>query len=277
MKQLAKDFATHASQGILRCLPSRNATKKTLRRRRGYQNLRQEGSVNREYADITAGANTTLSRFVAEVEKFRRLRTDLRCSLSYDVQKQIGIELYHIASDDDRFLRQSELPLFDNLTYTQAAHKIQLVNSALDILDVLKFRADSLGGHWNINEKVCANLEHLLLCIRHCLVRTFVHKAWDEACDSPEWRYHSRRQLKFGGDKWCAEFSNNQRPTSTTWPWSIRPSLAVLWGVCWMFYPSGNEAGQQRHNQQQFGWQPAFQFPQPALGGQHMPHPSPGT
>jgi hypothetical protein len=31
-------------------------------------------------------------------------------------------------------------------------------------------------------------------------------------------------------------FPNRQRPRCTTMPWSIWPSLVVLWGVCWMFY-----------------------------------------
>jgi hypothetical protein len=34
---------------------------------------------------------------------------------------------------------------------------------------------------------------------------------------------------KFGG------FQNRQRPRCTTMPWTIWPSLVVLWGVCWMF------------------------------------------
>lgn len=32
------------------------------------------------------------------------------------------------------------------------------------------------------------------------------------------------------------EFPNNLRHLCTTMPWSIWPALAVLWGVCWMFY-----------------------------------------
>lgn len=31
------------------------------------------------------------------------------------------------------------------------------------------------------------------------------------------------------------EFPNNIRHTCTTMPWTILPSLLVLWGVCWMF------------------------------------------
>ena len=35
-----------------------------------------------------------------------------------------------------------------------------------------------------------------------------------------------------------SEFPNGVRHSCTTMPWTIIPSLAVLWGVCWMFYPS---------------------------------------
>ena len=31
-----------------------------------------------------------------------------------------------------------------------------------------------------------------------------------------------------------------RRTNGTTWPWSIKISLMVLWGVCWMFYGSPN-------------------------------------
>jgi hypothetical protein len=33
-----------------------------------------------------------------------------------------------------------------------------------------------------------------------------------------------------------SEFSSRLRPPCTTMPWTIWPALAVLWGVCWMFY-----------------------------------------
>lgn len=39
-------------------------------------------------------------------------------------------------------------------------------------------------------------------------------------------------------------FPNAFRHSCTTMPWTIWPSLAILWGVCWMFYgtPPGYEA-----------------------------------
>lgn len=55
-----------------------------------------------------------------------------------------------------------------------------------------------------------------------------------------------------------AEFPNRQRPLCTTMPWTIWPSLVVLWGVCWMFYdrdqlqdttywPTSTNGGQSTH------------------------------
>jgi hypothetical protein len=40
-----------------------------------------------------------------------------------------------------------------------------------------------------------------------------------------------------------AEFPNRRRPKCTTMPWNIWPSLVVLWGVCWMFYPASSHQG----------------------------------
>jgi hypothetical protein len=99
-------------------------------------------------------------------------------------------------------------------------------------------------------------------------MQTFVAKALESVVASSEWQNHWRRQLKFGGDKWCSEFSNNQRPISTTWPWSIRPSLAVLWGVCWMFYPSGEEAYDDWSGSGWQNWQSAPQGEDASRSGQ---------
>jgi hypothetical protein len=35
-------------------------------------------------------------------------------------------------------------------------------------------------------------------------------------------------------------FPNNHKSLCTTMPWNILPALAVLWGVCWMFYDPMN-------------------------------------
>ena len=48
------------------------------------------------------------------------------------------------------------------------------------------------------------------------------------------WRKLLENLLSSGN---VSEFPNKHRPPCTTMPWTIRPALAVLWGVCWMFYP----------------------------------------
>lgn len=85
----------------------------------------------------------------------------------------------------------------------------------------------------SLDETNTANLEHLLLCLRDQLLRLLiaqlielVHKHVIEC---------QRDQSKHR-EEWFFEFPDARHPLSTTWPWSIRPSLAVIWGVCWMFY-----------------------------------------
>lgn len=83
-----------------------------------------------------------------------------------------------------------------------------------------------------IDDKFFANIEHLLRCVRQvaciaiaCLcfkvMSASLLQLWSRQCDN---------------DNWFTEWPNGHRPLSTTWPWNVRPSLLVLWGVCWMFY-----------------------------------------
>lgn len=38
------------------------------------------------------------------------------------------------------------------------------------------------------------------------------------------------------GSGWFFEWPGGKRPLNSTWPWAdVKPSLLVLWGVCWMF------------------------------------------
>jgi len=78
-----------------------------------------------------------------------------------------------------------------------------------------------------------ANLEHLLLCLQDQLVRLLIACCVD--CVQRHVSECQKNQIKHC-DEWFFEFPDARHPLSTTWPWSIRPSLAVLWGVCWMFY-----------------------------------------
>jgi hypothetical protein len=38
-------------------------------------------------------------------------------------------------------------------------------------------------------------------------------------------------------DDYFSEWPGIRKPLGSTWPWNIKPSLVVLWGVCWMFHP----------------------------------------
>ena len=141
------------------------------------------------------------------------------------------------ARSDERFLEYHE-PSFQQWTWKVASKKLSVIDNVLGALEYVKLSLRQIGqnGCEELDEKTMANLEYLLLRIRECLAQTTVAKAWRFIKNSMSRHHHPMERLfKYGGDKWCSEFSGNQRPMSTTWPWSIRPSLAVIWGVCWMF------------------------------------------
>lgn len=54
------------------------------------------------------------------------------------------------------------------------------------------------------------------------------------------WELLAQRLQQLFLSAWMPEFPNNFRHPCTTMPWTIWPALAVLWGVCWMFYDDGN-------------------------------------
>lgn len=86
-----------------------------------------------------------------------------------------------------------------------------------------------------------ANLTHLLCCLRQIVLNAIIQHYLDlvEAHIlhwHKSWQYRKRI-----GEGWFAEWPNGQRPLNTTWPWNVKTSLLVLWGVCWMFYgPPGH-------------------------------------
>lgn len=80
-------------------------------------------------------------------------------------------------------------------------------------------------------EKFLANLEHLIRCLRHAVIEAlFILRL----LEIPFWDQYLQQQREIEG--WFAEWPNGQPPLNTTWPYNIKPSLVVLWGVCWMFY-----------------------------------------
>lgn len=86
---------------------------------------------------------------------------------------------------------------------------------------------------WYGDELYLANLEYLLLCLRgQVLFTLFIGNASAEIIRHI---IECQRQRVRSYKQWFFEFPDARHPISTTWPWSIRPSLAVIWGVCWMF------------------------------------------
>ena len=134
------------------------------------------------------------------------------------------------------------------------------------------------------NETWTANLLHLLLCLRalayELLIRMRMkllmpiikdwYSEWDQEQISHqnEWQQQkiaNRNQMYF------AEWPGRRPPLNTTWPWLVKPSLMVLWGVCWMFYgddayhasPVGQDGHTQRAHQ--------LEIRQPRQRGQQGP------
>ncbi|KAI4233057.1 MAG: hypothetical protein LQ349_004625 [Xanthoria aureola] len=98
-------------------------------------------------------------------------------------------------------------------------------------------------------EKFIANLEHILRCLRQAALEALIHHGTRKLQeDVRHWyQYWLRdRALDHG---WFSEWPGSRRPLSTTWPWNIRPSLVVLWGVCWMFYDNSTKSVEELRQQ----------------------------
>lgn len=150
-----------------------------------------------------------------------------------------GSTLSAIAGDDRLFLKQISLSIFESRTLNEAVQLLAAIHNALKILsdcrsqhgDVwLAAQGQNLG--LSIDEKFIANYEHLLLRLQAELIQVIAHKALAELLRGG----HNKQQRKLLC--WFTEFAEKPRPLSTSFPWTIKSSLAVLWGVCWMFYGS---------------------------------------
>ncbi|KAK5107027.1 hypothetical protein LTR62_001916 [Meristemomyces frigidus] len=117
---------------------------------------------------------------------------------------------------------------------------IELFIAAKQLLETLKGQRRLLEGNEIVNlefdELGAANLEHLLLCLATALLQRFITEAFGQ---SRRWLVECQRDQNIHAEDWFFEYPRGQHPLSTTWPWALKPSLAVLWGVCWMFYTPG--------------------------------------
>lgn len=158
------------------------------------------------------------------------------------------------AEDDELFLKQ------DAQKIVKANNRIGLCD-IFDVTTLLLNRLQQLqDGHWpmhgsrnedgqrswtgSICPKTVANLEHLLRCLQQASYVALISdmlRAIEP--DLAYWHQHWQ-QSRAIFHSWFSEWPNGQRPLNTTWPWNVKPSLAVLWGVCWMFY--GDDTGRTR-------------------------------
>ncbi|KAF2873583.1 hypothetical protein BDV95DRAFT_489802 [Massariosphaeria phaeospora] len=176
-----------------------------------------------------------------------------------------GSALSAVAADDGRFLKQNDhLFSFEACSLNETIRHLALVHDAISVFDACR---SQYGDEWligegqdmglEIDEAFIANYEHLLMRLRAQLIETLSRKVL-EALLLGAYTKTQRKLLA-----WFTEFPDNQPHLSTTMPWTIKPSLAVLWGVCWMFYnsPGGGGAAEESNSflqSEQFpGWDAA--------------------
>lgn len=136
---------------------------------------------------------------------------------------------------------------------------------------------DSLSGEMNC-DKFVANLQHILWSLRQSLLETIIrHYLNLLEADILHWNLYWQHSKRID-EEWFAEWPNSHRPLSTTWPWNIKPSLLVLWGVCWMFYgPIGNNRKRRPTRNPRGAAQLSEDLRTGHLGSQSQPSQQPST
>ena len=147
-----------------------------------------------------------------------------------------GSRLSEIAGSDELFLKQNTRPTFDGCSLYQI---VRLLATAQEAVTTLSDCRRQYGDDWllaqgqvnglMLDEKFIANYEHLLLQLEAELVMTLVHKTLEKAFEEPPREGHNKKQQKLLS--WFTEFAEKPRPLGSSFPWTIKPSLAVLWGV----------------------------------------------
>jgi hypothetical protein len=117
---------------------------------------------------------------------------------------------------------------------------IQLLVAVQDAICILSNCRLQYGDDWlvaqgldaglDMDDNFIANYEHMLLRLRTDIIDALARKALEELLRGD----HDKKQRKLLS--WFTEFAGKPQPLSTAFPWTIKSSLAVLWGVCWMFY-----------------------------------------
>lgn len=165
-----------------------------------------------------------------------------RPRLLYDLDSHTqssGQSIRTTAAHDEQFLKyDAEQTARTSSTATLS----QILASTKLVLDYLQLQGRQSSINRKNSNEVCdklkcqkflANLEHLIRCLRHAVIEALLQEAL-RLLEIQFWDQYLRQQREIEG---CfAEWPNSQPPLNTTWPWNVKPSLVVLWGVCWMFY-----------------------------------------
>ena len=184
------------------------------------------------------------------------------CRLLNDLDDQSHFKtkaLTNVAADDRLLLSPAHndwiATLAHAVTLPYAAYLFDLSSLLIDRLEVLRSNPTSSNARWAAcdidckrlgDEKFMANVVHLLRRLQYTLFQILVRRSLMQLDEiAAHWQRYWQQQKKLG-EGWFAEWPDGQRPLSTTWPLNIRPSLVVLWGVCWMFYPPQNNGRNRR-------------------------------
>lgn len=143
-----------------------------------------------------------------------------------------GEALSAIASNNKLFLKHSGSPIFDGYPLDEI---VRLLVTTYDAIQTLSYCRLQFSDSWlvaqgqafglDIDETFVANYEHLLLRFQAELIQALARKALEELLQGQ----HDKKQQRLLS--WFTEFAEKPRPLSTSFPWTIKPSLAVLWGV----------------------------------------------
>jgi hypothetical protein len=147
------------------------------------------------------------------------------------------LALSTVAGSNKLFLKHGNAPIFEGYSLKQTIQLLVTVHEAISTVAAYRMQygddwlvAQGLDFGLDIDEIFVANYEHLLLRLQAELAQALTRKALEELLRGG----HDKRQRKLLS--WFSEFAEKPHPLSTSFPWTIKPSLAVLWGVCWMFY-----------------------------------------
>jgi hypothetical protein len=156
-----------------------------------------------------------------------------------------GNALSSIAGSDQLFLKQNTAPIAEAGSLNETIRLLVAVHESVNVLAECRRQygddwllAQGLDLGLVLDENFIANYEHLLLRLQTDLIDALARKALEELLGGD----HDKRQRKLLA--WFTEFAEKPQALST-FPWTIKPSLAVLWGVCWMFYEGASD-GQMR-------------------------------